>query len=316
MKVLITGAGGFVAAFAAQAFGRCVPEAAIVGTSREGGARRGFADTVPLDIADASAISAVLETVRPTHVLHLAGVAAPQHASAAPEAAWRVNTLAALSLGREILRVSPETILLNAGSGAAYGDSANYADVVNEDTAFAPVDEYGATKAAADLGLGAMAKRGLRLVRLRPFNHTGPGQSEDYAVPAFAAQIAAIEAGRRKPALHVGNLDAERDFCDVRDVAVAYVLAATAARDGRLPPGRAINLGSGRAVNMRALLDMLLAMSDAHITVDVDPKRIRSSDIPRMVGDPRRAQADLGWSAAIPLKDTLRDILEACRAMA
>ena len=310
MRVLITGAGGFVAPYAAQAFAARRPGAVIVGASHKGGPQPGFADTLALDVADADAIRAALEAARPTHVLHLAGVAAPQQATADPQAAWRVNTLGALALGREIARTLPDCILLNAGSGSAYGDTANLGAPLREDAAFAPSDEYGATKAAADLGLGAMVKRGLRLVRLRPFNHTGPGQGADYVAPAFAEQIAAIEAGRRDPLLKVGNLDAERDFCDVRDVADGYALAALAASEGRLPPGRALNLCSGRPVKMRALLDMLLSISGVAARVEQDPARMRASDIPRMVGDPARAEAELGWRAAIPLQTTLADVLD------
>lgn len=314
MKLLITGAGGFVAPHAARAFAARVPGLGIVAASWKGGPAPGFAQTIALDVSDAAALAAALETHRPTHVLHLAGVAAPQQAGADPEAAWRINTLGTLALARAILRVSPQTTLLNAGSGAAYGASALRVAALDEEAAFAPVDEYGATKAAADLGLGALAARGLRVVRLRPFNHTGPGQSEDYAAPAFAAQIAAIEAGRREPVLTVGNLDAERDFCDVRDVADAYALAALAASEGRLAPGRAFNLCSGRGVTMRALLDALLAMSGVAVKIAQDPARLRPSDIPRMVGDPRRAEAELGWRAATPLDRTLADLLEDCRA--
>jgi GDP-4-dehydro-6-deoxy-D-mannose reductase len=251
--------------------------------------------------------------VRPTHVLHLAGVAAPRQASADPDAAWRINTLGALALGREMLRVLPEAILLNAGSGSAYGDSANQFGALGEDAPFAPVDDYGASKAAADLGLGAMAKRGLKVVRLRPFNHTGPGQTEDYVAPAFAAQIAAIETGEREPVLKVGDLEAERDFCDVRDVADAYALAAEAASEGRVAPGRAFNLCSGRAFKMRALLETLLSFSRVAVRVEHDPARMRPSDIPRMIGDPSRAQAELGWRASTPFEETARATLESFR---
>ena len=314
MKVLITGAGGFVAPYAAQAFMTRFPGVGIVGTSLSGGARPGFPVVHALDVADADAVVAALEATRPTHVLHLAGVAAPQQAGADPQAAWRINLLGTLALARAILKVSPGAILLNAGSALAYGDSAHRAAPLDEEAAFAPLDEYGATKAAADLALGALARRGLKVVRLRPFNHTGAGQSEDYAIPAFAAQIAAIEAGERAPVIRVGDLAAQRDFCDVADVADAYALAAIAAADGRVAPGRAFNLCSGRASSLRGVLDMLLAMSAARVEIVNDPARMRPSDIPRMAGDPRRAEAELGWRAAIPLQCTIESVLAAFRS--
>lgn len=313
MKVLITGAGGFVAPYAAQAFTTRFPGVEIVGTNLSGDARPGFSVVTALDVADADAVVAALEAMRPTHVLHLAGVAAPQQANSDPQAAWRINLLGTLALGRAILSVSPGAILLNAGSALAYGDSAKRAAPLDEEAAFAPLDDYGATKAAADLALGALARRGLKVVRLRPFNHTGAGQSEDYAIPAFAAQIAAIEAGERAPTIRVGDLEAQRDFCDVADIADAYALAAGAAAEGRIAPGRAFNLCSGRALPMRAVLDMLLAMSSARVEVVNDPARMRPSDIPRMIGDPRRAEAELGWRAAIPFERTLASVLDAQR---
>lgn len=314
MKLLITGAGGFVAPYAARAFAARVPGVEIVASSHKGGPVPGFAQTIALDVSDPAAIATALESLRPTHVLHLAGIAAPQQAGVDPEAAWRINAFGVLALGRAILRLTPQTVLLNAGSGSAYGDSANRFATLDETAPFAPADEYGATKAAADLGLGALAARGLRVVRLRPFNHTGPGQSEAYVAPAFAAQIAAIEAGTREPVLNVGDLDAERDFCDVRDVADAYALAAAAASEGQLAPGRALNLCSGRGLRMRTLLDMLLAMSRVRVEVRQDPARMRASPLPRIVGDPSRANAELGWRATTRLEKTLTDVLEDKRA--
>ncbi|ADP71676.1 NAD-dependent epimerase/dehydratase [Rhodomicrobium vannielii ATCC 17100] len=313
MKVVITGAAGFVAPYVARALRASVPGVVIVGATRSGEAAAEFDDAIAFDLNDPRSIEAAIEHARPTHVLHLAGVAAPQQASADPQTAWRVNTLGTLALGRTLFETVPDAIFLNAGSGAAYGDSAKRFRSLDEEVAFAPADEYGATKAAADLGLGVFARRGLKVVRLRPFNQTGPGQTVEYAIPAFAAQIAAIERGEQEPVVKVGNLDAERDFCDVADIAKAYALAMIASSEDRIPPGRAYNLCSGRGVVMRAALDMLLSMSEVRIETQLDPARMRPSDIPRMVGDPARARAELGWQAMTPLDETLRAVLEAFR---
>ena len=307
MRILITGGAGFAAPHAARALAKVGAD--MVGSTRDGSAAPGFDTTVALDLADDTTIRPAIETVRPTHVLHLAGVAASQAANDDPEFAWRVNTLGTIALGRALLAVAPDTILLNAGSGAAYGSSATRFDRLDEDAALAPTDEYGATKAAADLALGALSRRGLRVVRLRPFNHTGPGQTRDYAAAAFAAQIAAIEQGHSEPVLKVGNLDAERDFSDVGEIADAYAKAAVAASEGRIAPGRAYNLCAGRGIAMRELLDILLSLSTARIDVRQDPSRMRPSDNPRNVGDPRRAEAELGWRATRPIEETLRDTL-------
>lgn len=311
MRVLITGGAGFAAPHAARAFAEVGAD--VVGSTRDGSPAPGFDAMVTLDLADEATIRDAIDTVRPTHVLHLAGVAAPQAANAAPDFAWQVNTLGTIALGRALLATAPDTILLNAGSAAAYGSSAMRLERLDEDAAFAPTDEYGATKAAADLGLGALAKRGLRVVRLRPFNHTGPGQTKDYAAAAFAAQIAAIEQGRGEPVLKVGNLDAERDFSDVGEIAQAYAKVAIAASEGRIEPGRAYNLCAGRGVAMREILDILLSLSSARIEVRQDSDRMRPSDNPRIVGDPRRAEVELGWRAKRPIEETLRDTLSSWR---
>lgn len=310
MRVLVTGASGFAAPHAARALRDSLPNVGIVAATRDGTSAEGFDEAIALDLVDGNAARTALEIVQPTHVLHLAGIAAPVEANARPELAWQINTLGTLALGRAILAVSPDTILLNAGSGAAYGDSASQVERVDEDTAFAPGDDYGATKAAADLGLMVLAKRGLKLIRLRPFNHTGPGQNRDYVIPAFAAQIAAIERGERAAVVQVGNIEAERDISDVADVADGYALAALAATEGRLKWGRAYNLCAGRGVRIRSALEFLLSISSAKIAIEQDPSRMRPSDLPRIVGDPRRAEAELGWRVSTPLETTLSRTLD------
>ena len=170
-----------------------------------------------------------------------------------------------------------------------------------------PLDEYGASKAAGEIALHAASARGLACIRLRPFNHSGPGQTEDFVVPAFAAQIARIEAGLAKPVMRVGNLDAARDFVDVRDVCDAYALAL--ARGEAVPPGTAINVASGVARRIGDILEALLSLARVPIRVQPDPARMRPSEVPVVVGDPGRAAALLGWSPRIPFETTLADVL-------
>ncbi len=169
------------------------------------------------------------------------------------------------------------------------------------------MNPYATTKAAADLLLGEMAEAGLQAVRFRPFNHTGPGQSTAFAVPSFAAQIAAIERGEREPVMRVGNLDARRDFLDVRDVVEAYLLAATASS---LPRGVVLNLASGEPRRIGDVLDALLRLSSVAIRVERDPALMRPSDVPVTAGNAARARALLGWRPSIPWETTLRDVLD------
>lgn len=182
---------------------------------------------------------------------------------------------------------------------------------ISEDTALQPLSAYGATKAAGDIMLRQMAYDGLHSVIFRPFNHTGPGQSPTYVVPAFAIQIARIEAGLQEPVLKVGNLEAKRDFLDVRDVADAYLKAAC--RDD-LEKGLTLNLSTAAPVAIETLLTMLTGMAQLKIDVEVDPSRYQPNTIPVMSGDNVRSRGSLGWAPFIPLSQTLADVLDWARA--
>ena len=176
----------------------------------------------------------------------------------------------------------------------------------------APADTYAATKAAADLAIGALAVQGLHAVRFRPFNHTGPGQSEDFVVAAFAAQLARIEAGQQPPVVRVGRLDPARDFLDVRDVVAAYV--ACLARPERLPPGTILNLASGHCRPIRAVLEDLIALAGLRPRIEEDAARLRPTEIPAARGSAAAAASLLGWQPSIPWERTLRDVLDYWRA--
>lgn len=306
---MVTGAGGFVGAHVLATLlsaGECID---IVATSRRGGHSPVTGRIEPLDVTDRSAVSAKVARISPTHIIHLAGMAALPAAAADPDAAWNIHLGGTLNVARAILAGAPDCLLVHVGSGQVYGASAAAGRAMDERTLLTPTDTYTASKAAADLALGAMAKSGLKCLRFRPFNHIGPGQSEDFAVASFAAQIARIAAGRAPPVLKVGNLDARRDFLDVRDVAAAYGLAVT--RGAALPPGTIINLASGAARRLRDLLDMLLALAGTPISVEVDTSRLRPTDIPVFVGSADRARELLGWQPRFSLEETLRTTLEA-----
>jgi len=313
MRFLITGAGGFVAPYLRKAlqaeFGRDV---AVVATSKYGGTHPSFGDVIRLDISHQPDVDAVMEQYKPTHVFNLAGIAAPTASARDPDAAWRVHLRGPLTIADAILKHVPEAWLLNIGTGMVYGATALQVDRLDETAMLAPIDEYATTKAAADLALGAMVWRGLKCIRLRPFNHIGAGQSEAFAVPSFAMQIARIEAGLAPPVLSVGNLDTERDILDVRDVATAY--ARVAAETGQMAPGTILNVASGKSRGMGDLLDQLLQLSPAEIKVGQDPARMRRSDLPRIVGDCSRAKALLDWEPRWSLEQTLRSVMDHCRA--
>jgi GDP-4-dehydro-6-deoxy-D-mannose reductase len=293
-RLLLTGAAGFVGAHMAPALRRAFPDASL--------------HEAAADVTDADALAAEVAAVRPDACVHLAAIAAVPQAEQDPDAAWRVNLGGTLHLARAIQRHAPECVLLFASSADVYGRSLAAGLAVDETALLAPSNVYAASKAAADLALGAMAGRGLRVVRVRAFNHTGPGQSEAFVVPAFARQAAAIAWGGAAPVLRVGNLDAERDFLDVRDVCAAYVACLRHA-EAVLDDG-ILNIASGAPRRLRDVMAELLALAGIAPAIEQDPARMRPSDIPRSCGDATRARRRLCWNPVVPWDQTLRDVLD------
>jgi GDP-4-dehydro-6-deoxy-D-mannose reductase len=298
-RILVTGAAGFV--------GQCllpVLRAAFPGTEIQG--------TGGLDVTDRAAVFALVQEARPEVCLHLAGIAAIGQALADQPRAWAVNLHGALNLADAILAHAPECRLIFISSAEVYGGSFKAGVPLDESAALAPLNLYAATKAAAELALGAMTGSGLRLLRLRPFNHTGPGQAEAFVVPAFAGQIARIEAGLAPPVIAVGALRPARDFMDVRDVCAAY--AACVLRADELPDNAVLNIASGRGVMIGDILSLLLDQARVKIDVAEDPARLRAVEIERAVGDAGLAERFLGWRPRVPLEQTLAEVLAAARA--
>lgn len=303
---LVTGAGGFVGGHLVAALlreGWRVWTLDRVGSTPEGAA------CVRADLRDEAAVRAALETARPDVIFHLAAQSSVPASFRVPRATLETNVLGAANLlyAAADLRPMPRVVVI--GSAEEYGPVRPEDMPIDETQPLAPRSPYGVSKAAQSLlALSAVASHGLPAFVLRPFNHTGPGQRPDFAVPSFARQIARIEAGLDPPVLRVGNLDARRDFTDVRDVARAYVLAAERAR-----PGEVYNLGSGDAVGIRWVLDALLGLSGVRVEVRPDPERMTPAQIPELRADASKFRDTTGWAPAIPLEQTLADVLDAWR---
>lgn len=303
-RILVTGASGFVGSALLQLLARDHGECEVFAFGH------GNRQMNPIDLVDRSAVEAAIRKTRPTALVHLAAVAAPADARNAPRHAWDVNVTGTMNLAESVMRHAPEARFVYVGSSEAYGASFQSAAgrPVTENEPLRPTTVYGATKAAADLMIGQMAYDGLRAVRCRPFNHTGPGQSDAYVVPAFARQVAEIMAGKNDPVIHVGNLDVERDFLDVRDVVRAYARLATVDLDAE--PDRVYNIASGQPRKIRDILDMLIARSGLDIEVRTDPERLRLNDTPFVCGDASRARDRLNWRPVVPFEQTIADVLD------
>ena len=264
--------------------------------------------TPPVDVTDAAEVREVLRAARPDAVYHLAALSHVGQSWDAPEVVFRVNAVGALNVLRACADTGVERVLV-AGSADVYGVVGPEDLPLTEAAPIRPVTPYGASKAAADvLALQAFLGDGLGTLRVRAFNHTGPGQGASMLVPGLAQRIADAERDER-PEVRVGRVDIVRDLCDVRDVVRAYRLLVEHGM-----PGEAYNVCSGHGVSVREVADAMLAMSDAPLELVVDTELVRPVDVPRLVGDPARLCAATGWEPEIPLGETLRDVLNAARS--
>ena len=261
-----------------------------------------------VDLIDKGAVVRALETVRPDVVYHCAGAAHVGRAwqSTEPTFATNVRGTHHLIEGLRACGCTGARVVI-PGSSLVYAA----ADVpLTEDHPLLPSSPYALSKLAQEL-VGVENTGGPMVLVARAFNHIGPRQDPFFAAAGFARRVADIEAGRWKPEMQVGNLEARRDLTDVRDTVRAYRAIAERGR-----PGRAYNVCSGRAVAIREVLEMLLARARVPISVVVDPTRYRPNDQPLVVGDPTRIRTELGWTADIPLERTLDDLLEYWRGQA
>jgi GDP-4-dehydro-6-deoxy-D-mannose reductase len=310
VRVLIVGGTGFVGRHLVSACREAGDE--VFATGRPG-------ERVPdepagvrwmeSDLLDGESLRASLDAARPEGIVHLAGQANVAEANRDPIAAFRVNAEGTWRMLEAARTRAPQARIVVVTSAEAYGAVDPSEMPIPETRELAPRTPYGVSKAAADLAAAQAATGwGLHVVRMRPFNHVGPGQRRGFVVPDFASQVAAIERGECEAMVRVGNLAARRDFTDVRDVVHGYRLALERGR-----AGRAYNLCSGISTPIEAVLAFLVARSVVPIRVVLDETRLRPSDVPDFRGDPSRAREELGWVPRIPLEASLGEVLEEWR---
>lgn len=318
MRVLITGAAGFAGSHLAEYLlsNRAAQDAGISSAPeihaiihRHHHRIQHLLDRLHVhrgDLRNALWVSETVEAIQPDVILHLAAWSDVGGSWQQPWTVYELNIQCQLNLLEAQRRWRPEARTVVVTSNEAYGlvDASDLP--IDEETPFRPNSPYGVSKATQDMmALQYVQSHKLPIVRARSFNHMGPGQASDFAGSAFARQIAEIEAGLRPPVVRVGNLDAERDFTDVRDVVRAYWLLAL-----RGESGCACNVGSGVPHSARWLLETLLAQTTAQVAVEPDPARMRPSDIPRSYCNNARLRAATGWQPEISLEQSLGDMLD------
>lgn len=303
VRVLVTGAAGFAGAHLCRAL---LEEGhRVVGTLQGGHAPPASlpgVEWVPMELSSHDSIARAMDEARPERVFHLAAQASVAESFGDPAATWEVNTLGTLRL---VSALPSGARMLFVSSAEVYGVVSDDAQPIPEHAPFRPANPYAASKAAAEMAVveAVLGRARAQVVIARSFSHTGPGQDSRFALSAFARQLARIGAGLEPPVLRVGNLQARRDYLDVRDVARAYLLLAE-----RGEPGAAYNVASGQPQRMDALVATLVELSGTGARVEIDPARVRPVDVPLLSGDSTALRA-LGWEPRIPLRDTLADLL-------
>jgi GDP-4-dehydro-6-deoxy-D-mannose reductase len=261
------------------------------------------------DLTSLEELVAVTAKARPDVVVHLAGQSSAAQSFRQPVETFRINALGTWHLLEAVRREVPRARVLVVGSGEVYGPQPT-GSRTNEEAPLRPVSPYALSKAAADLFAEvAVSAHGLDVVRTRSFAHTGPGQAPHFAIPSWAQQIAAIEAGEGEPLLRVGNLEITRDLCDVRDVVLGYVALLE-----RGHAGAAYNVCRGVAVQLWEVVRFLVARARVPVRIEADPGRARPGDVPYLVGDPTAIERDTGWRTEIDLERTLEEVLKEWRA--
>lgn len=307
MRILITGVAGFVGRHLFNRLGTQYPDAIIHGTAIEEPQQLGNERLQyhVIDLKDTKAIYDLIDEVKPDQIYHLAAQSSPRRSFQIPWETLENNIKAQLNIIQACLALALRPRLLVISSAEIYGPVQPNQLPINEEFPLRPTNPYGVSKVAQDmLGLQYYLSHKLPILRVRPFNHFGPGQSEGFVATDFAIQVARIEMGLQKNVIEVGNLAAERDFTDVRDVVQAYTMIME-----KGVPGEVYNVASGKAYSIQYLLDVLLKYSKTTIEVRVDPTRMLPIDVPIVRGDVTRLQTLCGWQTTIPFETTLLDVL-------
>ena len=311
MRALITGVTGFAGSHLAEYLLAQQPDVEVFGLYRwrsrmeniEG--VQGRIRLLECDLRDSTSTHHALQQSRPDYVFHLAAQSFVPSSWKAPNETMITNVVGQTNLFEGIRALGLDPTVQIACSSEEYGMVYPDEVPIKESNPLRPLSPYAVSKVAQDMmGYQYYESYGLKVVRTRGFNHTGPRRGHVFVTSNFCSQVAAIEAGLQKPVIRVGNLDALRDFTDVRDMVRAYWLAVTKAK-----PGEVYNIATGKGIHIREMLDMVLSYSKVEVKTEVDPERLRPSDVEILIGDASKFKADTGWEPRIPFEQTVQDLL-------
>jgi GDP-4-dehydro-6-deoxy-D-mannose reductase len=303
MRILITGISGFVGHHLSELFIKDGHE--VFGTTFS--SKDFISERIKIfkcDIRDSDNIRKVISEIKPQQIYHLSAVSYPPDSLKNPRITYDINFYGTMNLLDAARDLRLNSKILFVGSADEYG-AVSDATPVTEDFPLLPISPYAVSKTAADLLSYSYVKTyGMDIVRVRPFNHTGPGQKSIYVCSDFARQIAEIESGIKKPVVYTGNIDIQRDFTDVRDMILAYKLAIEKGASGEV-----YNICSERSYSIRWILDTLLKFTKLSIEIREDKTKLRATDITAIRGGCNKFKAATGWEPIIQFDKTLLDIL-------
>jgi GDP-4-dehydro-6-deoxy-D-mannose reductase len=312
MRALITGVTGFAGSHLAEYLIAHQPHVEVWGIYRWRSRMENISGVqkrlrmVECDLRDYTSVHHALAQSRPDAIFHLAAQSFVPSSWRAPNDTLVTNITGQTNLFEAIRQLGLDPVVQIACSSEEYGMVYPDEVPIREENPLRPLSPYAVSKVAQDMmAYQYFESYGLKTVRTRGFNHTGPRRGDVFVTSNFSKQLASIELGLQEPVIRVGNLEAVRDFTDVRDMVRAYWLAVTKGK-----PGEVYNVATGSGITIQELLDRLLALSTAKVEVVQDPERMRPSDVVRLIGDASRFRADTGWAPEVPFDKTLRDLLE------
>ena len=306
MRALITGVTGFAGSHLADLL-NTIEGMTVFGLKRRRSDLSNLQSpciTIDCEITDALSVENAIREANPDLVFHLAGQSFVPLSWSAPSFTFEVNLMGSINLFEAVRKIKPDVPIQVAGSSEEYGLVTEKECLITEEQPLRPLSPYGVSKAAMDLLAQQYVRSyGMKIIITRAFNHTGPRRGEVFATSNFAKQVAMIKLGQAPPVIFVGNLEARRDFTDVRDMVEAYYQAIRFCK-----PGTPYNICSSTAHPIKTVLEILIDIAHIHPTIEQSPDRMRPSDVPLLLGSYRKFHEATDWDPTIDFEQTMKDL--------